>query len=299
MNSAARDASWKSQWASLNDNMFTDLNNDWSDSAWRTPDKTNMEGVDSSVIKSIPVYINGGTNGLFAQGSANGGTWTTIHGVDPAAADVDGQYQPYARAYGTATNSAFAAGHPDNILFALDAAMLRTKFDQGSVHSEVFEEPTTVKSSGGFIACSANGKALLMMLYRNSQDRWTDAWDPYGNPMFAGIPIVYCRGLDTSPLYPISTTGVGTEATATIVGPRFYGVNADYLQWLWHEGQYLEKMGPYDSREQPNRKTMYLRSFLASFCTDRRRHFFLSPGASVTATLPREFGTAVNNPSAP
>lgn len=261
---------------SLQTQLYTSL----SESLWAVPNTLTMDGNDPLQPYSIPVYLNQMTDGLFNPGSAGiGSTFTNIHTINPASAPY-GKYKPYVAAYGGGSAKGFTAGDPDNLIRFLSKAFRRTDFNPPPSGKEYFDNPeeTAIDRSGGFIAASEDGVSRLEHLYRTSQTEFRDWMDPAGTPMFKRRPVVYEAQLDTAQLYPISTTSTGTEATATLTGPRYYGINAKKMKLYWHKNRFLEFLEPF--RESLTMYTQGVNSFATMFCEDRSKHFFLYPQAS-------------------
>ncbi len=310
MNSKARAESYKNQWKSYFMNLHTDIVEFYDDALWAKPNYDDMEGVDGVQIKSLPVYLNAGTNGLFNQGSSNGGAWTTIHGINPAASATT-KYKPWQGTYGTAAGSGFAAGHPDNVIFALDVAIEKTKFKAPPLFKEDFDSDSEgFQVESGYLATSLWGRTLMKSCYRNHQDHWANQNDPYGNPLYAGIPVVWVQKLDRAPLY-LTVDGTTTvwegynagaltdNGSVATYGPRFYGVTPSSFRLIWNSNRYLKPIGPINSREQPTRFTKYWNSAAAMFCADRRKGFIITPVVDQTAILPPATGSSVSTPPPP
>lgn len=281
MTSKARREAYKNYWFELMQNMYTDMMQYWEEVLWATPNKLTMEAQDGQEMYSILAFLNEHTNGLFNPGSAGaGGVWTTVMGLDPTASDAT-NWVPTQLTYG-AGDTGFTPGNLKNVLNALDRVYMKTDFQPPPLHRQYFEDPMSLSKPGAFIACSLDGRSMVMHVYRESKDRWIDMKDPFQNPTYAGAPFVYIQQLDTVNAYAISTTSTGTERTATIVGPRFYGIQPEYMSTVFHSDRYMTNLGIFTDKATPTEHTMPINTFGNLVCRSRRRHFILSPAASQT-----------------
>lgn len=259
--------------------LVTQLYTSFAESFWKLPNFATMGGNDPVEPYSIAVFLNEMTSGLFNPGSAGvGGTFTEIHQINPAA-PAYAKYIPYRRSYGAGITG-FTVGAADNVIRSLSSAMRKTSFKPPPVGKEYFDKPeeSELDRSGGFIACSEDGVSRLEHLYRSSQTEWANWMDPSGNPVFKKVPVVYEAQLDTAPLYAVSTTGTAKESSATITGPRYYGINAKNMTMFWHRNRFLKWLKPL--REGPTMYTQHVNSMGTLFCPDRSKHFLLSPAVS-------------------
>lgn len=254
--------------------LQTKLMNSLSDSFWAVPNPTTMEGPNSTRPKSIPVYLNVGTSGLFNPGSS-GTAFTTIHGVDPANA----AYAAYRPFQGTYAN--FTVNDAGNPIRTFAKAMRRTAFKPAPIGKEYFvnEDDGDMAGDNGVIFCSEDGVSRVEFLYAASQDRWPSFMDPAGNPRYKNTQLVYESRLDDAPLYPLSTTGLASESGATITGPRYYGVNGRYLKVVFHIARFLEFLDPL--RTSLTGWQQGVNSLATVICADRSKHWFVSPSTSV------------------
>lgn len=252
--------------------LMTALYNDIEASFWRRPNAAKMAGTDPEWPTSIPAYLNVHTNGLFVEDAST--TWTVINGITVAS---NTRYVPYR---GTFSN--YTPATASNFIEAISKAVRKTSFTPPPRDKEYFnpESDDAVDKSGGAVFCSADGIAKAENLYRNSNDRWPDWMDPAGNPRFKGIQLVYVAALDDIAVYPnASGHGQSTEAAATITGPRYYGVNAQYLRMMWHKRRFFEWLDPF--RQNLTTWTQGVNSLGTMLCPDRSKLFFLSPSTSL------------------
>lgn len=252
--------------------LVTALYNDIEASFWRRPNNAKMGGNDPMWPTSLPAYLNVHTNGLFVEDAST--TWTAINGITVAS---NTRYVPYRGTYAN-----FTAGDASNFLVALRKAVRKTSFTPPPRDKEYFnpEGDDSVDKSGGVVYGSSDGISRVEGLYVNSQDRFVDYWDPAGNPRFKGIQLVYVAALDDLAVYPDgSGYGNSTESAADITGPRFYGVNAQYMKMHWHKRRFFEWLDPF--RQNLTTWTQGVNSLGTMLCPDRSKHFFLSPSTDL------------------
>lgn len=274
---------WTQEIWSKIQSLMTQLHGDLSSSMWAQPNVSTMGTSNASRPYSIPVYLNQMTSGLFNPGSSGGTAFTTIHGINPTSAPYQ-RYVPLQRTYGGAGATGFTVGDVNNIVGALSRCMRKTEFRPPPVDKEFFvpEDEGSIRGSGGAIFASELGVSRVEGVYVNSQSRWDDQWDPSGNPKFKRTPLVYAAALDNALLYPISTTSVGNEATATVTGPRYYGINANYMKLYFHKRRFMKFLEPF--RRNLTTWQQGVNSMATMLCPDRSKHFILYPQASHATT---------------
>lgn len=266
--------------------LMTALYGSLIEGMWAPPNLTNMGGTDPKQPYSLIVYLNEWANSLWASDSGAtgaGDAWTTIHGINPA---TEPRYRPYRATYG-ASGAGFTAGSIANLIFALSLAQRKTKFAPPPTDQNYFDpkEDTEIEGDKGVIFCSADGLARAEHLYRSSQDRWQDGWDPAGNPRFKNTMFVHEGELDSAAVYPNHTTpgsatGLVTESNTAgtfFTGPRYYGVNCQYAKMYFHKNRFLEFLKPF--RESLTGWTQGVNTIGTMLCPDRSPHFLLSPAA--------------------
>lgn len=284
---------WTQEIYNMWQSLYTALHKSFSYGFWRPPDPTNMGGSGQKYQASIPYIVNehlgypathGGANsvgtgyyGLYNTGSTQ---FRTIFGIDVP--NKPG-FVPYVKTYG-ASNTGFTANVITNVIYSLDMAVRKTTFKAPPVSRQYFdkEEETAIDKSGGAIFASAIGVSGLETLYRSSQDRWNDWMDPFGQPRFKGIPVVYERQLDTAPIY---VGGTKTEAGATITGPRYTGLNAKRARCYWHKNRFMKVLPPINDRRNPTLWAHYINSLMTVLSEDRSKHFLITPADSQTSVM--------------
>jgi len=293
---AYKDLYWRKQ-----QDLYTDQMNFFEELFWAAPSNAEMEAAGGQEMFSIPCFIHGndlqGTAGQvqtaehpleYSGGSAV--AWTTIANINPDTADGGENWANIVLQYGDASggsdSNGFTVGSIDNVLHFLDMAYHATDFRPPPMFPEYFENPQKQQRPGPFIACSLLGKTRLMFLYRESKDLWIDMKDPFFNPTYAGSPIVYIAQLDTAALYDnddqsalvteITASG-GGAASAEQIGPRYYGVQPQYLRPVFHTDRYFTSLGVMTDVEQPTTHVMPVNTYANLAPRSRNRHFLLAP----------------------
>jgi len=288
---AYKDLYWRKQ-----QQVYTDQMNYWEEILWAVPDSTAMEvSGTGSEMYSIPTFITQndphtagasaaaasqivqtGSHPLMAASTAWSGN---VAGIDPDAASSGGKWANTLVHYGTG-GAGFTTASLENVIHALDIAFHAVDFRPPPMFQEYYENPQAQQKPGPFIACSLEGKTKLMFLYRESKDTWVDMKDPFFNPTYAGAPIVYTAQLDTAALYNLGGTALATEAAATITGPRYYGIQPQYLRPVFHTDRYFTSLGVMTDLEQPTTHVMPINTYAQLCPRSRNRHFMVAPLAS-------------------
>lgn len=271
--------------------LYTALHDSFSLGFWRPPDPNTMGAQGKKYQNSIPVILNdhlgapashGAATSLLAStrlGLFNTGArqWRTIHEID---VPTTPKYVPRLQGYGAAGDVGFTPKNLGNVIFALDMAVRKTTFKPPPISRNYFdnEMETAIDKSGGVIFASALGVAGLQFVYQASQDRWQDWMDPYGQPKYKGIPVVYESQLDIQPLYlAAGGASLTTEMLADITGPRYYGVNAKRYRAYFKKNRFMKLLKPINSRDNPTFWTQFVNSLMSTMCEDRSKHFLVFP----------------------
>lgn len=283
---------WTQEMFNMMQSLYTALHQSFALGFWRVPNPANMGKQGYKYQNSIPAILNDHFGAPASHGAAtslaattryglfNTGTaqWREIHGIDVVNTP---KFKPYFKGYG-AGGAGFAVNTLSNVIFAIDMAVRKTTFKPPPVSRQYFEkeEETAIDKSGGAIFASARGVAGLQWLYANSQDRWGDWMDPFGQPKYKGIPIVYESQLDTQPLYQAAgLASTTTEDLADIAGPRYYGVNAKRYKAYFHKNRFMKLLTPINSLKAPTTRVQYVNSLMSTLCDDRSKHFMVFPTA--------------------
>lgn len=282
---------WTQELFNMMQSLYTKLHQVLAYSLWRPANPADMGAQGLKYPHSFPSFLtehpgapatHGGASagttryGLFNTGTAQ---WRTIHGQDVPNTP---NFVPYIAGYG-AGGAGFTPNNIANAIFAIDMGVRKTTFRAPPINRDFFQADAegSIDQSGGFIAGSAKAVAGLEFLYRSSQDRWNDWMDPFGQPRFKGIPVVYEYQLDAAPLYDDGASGLTSEmlAAATKKGPRFYGVNARYTRVYFKKNRFMKMLTPMNDRKNPTFWTQYVNTLMSVQCTDRKKNFIIYPAA--------------------
>lgn len=290
--STSRSARTKQTWVNtawdLLQSLKVKVHESLDDSYFAKPDYGLMGGTDPRHPVSIHAILNGFKNGLFNPGSNVGSVWPELFGMAPSNADF-ARFKPRVFRYGdgvTAGGTGFTPGHSKSIIRSLASAFNKTGFRPPVMDKEFFtpESAANIPASGGFVACSDWGLSSMATFYANSNANWDDLSDPHNFPKYRGVPFVYVATLDDTQAYPVMSAGTDedvnvtntdTEIACTITGPRFFGINPDWMRIYWHESMFLELL-PLLRLNQTGYEQAVL-SCLSQTCHDRQMHFFLAP----------------------
>lgn len=256
-------------------NLWTDMCNSMEDELWATPNETDMESStpsDARVPYSIPCFITENTNG--APLNADNTSWSTVQGISPSAqAKWRNQQETYTYNSSTDTTTIFTR---------MSKLLHQVKFDRLPKHGEYSDKTT----SPHVILCSLAGMTNYEHALRTNQDEFrgigkTSGQDPdYNNPTFRNVPLDYIEALDTASLY---TDGSATadEDGATLTGPRYYFVNGEYMNFIWHSENYciLEDPVNLTAGGQPFTYVQHVDCWNNLIARSRYRQGILSPSA--------------------
>lgn len=263
-------------WAKMQE-LWTQCYGSWSDTFWCVPDQASMMGTTPTRPICIPAIVNAFANGLFQETPGTSATyWTSVNQVAPSTVPA---WVPYIGTYG-AGGAGFTANNAANLIPALVQAFLKTEFEPPPSHKDYFDPPDEAQMmpSGSALITSAVGLGNVMGLYVNSQHKWDNYNDPRNSPMYGGCPFVYEQALDSLPIY-LNTAGTGltTESAADLTGPRYYGINFNYLRTYFHAAKAMQVLEP--MRRGLTTWQQGINTMGTVLCTGRNRHFILSPSA--------------------
>ena len=216
--------------------LWTSILNGMEDQLWAAADTSQMEAAAGKQPYSIPAMINEQTNGLAtASATLDGTTWTTKQGIAPA---TETRWAPKTVTYGS-----LAVATAGNVLTAFDDMFLSVKFDAPPTHQEYFEDP---HMNAQFITSNKQGVNHYQFLLRESQDQFvvTGRQDPsFLTPKYGGIDVLYTAQLDTAAIYvgTVSGTPVAANSGPDNKGPRYYWINGNYCNPVYHSSRYLFK----------------------------------------------------------
>lgn len=298
LSKGARHHKYKTLKHSIEQNLYTGLLEGLDDQLWARPDTAEMETTTGEKPYTIPAFINEEVNGLAAANVDVGGTaWTTIQGINPV---TKTNWKAFTSAYnmlGDYSNrsSHTAAATATHLFEALSAAYYRTRFEQLPFRPDLSE---TV-SSQAFIGASQEGIVNYELSLRSNQDTFvtTGRQDPaYNMPKFRGIDMVYLSPLDTALLYDSGAAAVNEADATRAGGPRYYGVNSNYVCKCIHRNRYFYRKPAFSPSKQPFTKIVIVDMWHNNVFRSLRRHFLVTPyGANADVGVGAE-GLAGNLP---
>jgi hypothetical protein len=261
---------WTSKWNGMERHM------------WAEPNTDTMEADGGLEPFSIPAFVNEGTSGLFDPLDGGSAAFTTVEGIDPTDPTLGRtRFVPATRTYDSA-----AVNNDGNIISIFDMMWKDVRFEMPPTMTSYFEDP---KFNRQCIYTSRVGQSAYQQLLRQSQDAFVVAGrqDPsYADPMYYGIPIKWVSELDTATLYAnTATTDTVSEATADLIGPRYYWLNSQYLYPVFHDEMYFEKDEVSRHHNDPDTFVCPVATWYNIICTSRRRQGLVSPAADLYASL--------------
>lgn len=240
---------------------------------WNAADQAAMEAGDKFL--SIPYYITEDTSGmaLQADGSTN---ITAINGVTMA--QTNGQYDNVRKTYAAAGGDAADA---TDLLGALVSACRAAHFQGMPIGSE-YASPESLPE---LIMTSDWGCDLVQAAYRNhGGNSWGNMEvTPYGLKI-GMMTLVNVSILNDAPLY-VNAAGnaLVAETAADIIGPRYYGIRQKELRMLFQKNNFMQPDEPVNLTEvgKPYDWVQIWKSANQLWCSDRRRHFIVSPSVDI------------------
>ena len=286
-----RSLKYKDVWFKKQMNSYSDWNDFQEEQYWLPPDTTRMEASGGDLMYSIPSLLNEYTSGLPGSGNP-GGAWTTKCGINPTTAGLT-NWDNQRFGYQDLTTGSSMTGN--SVLVAFKQAMQKLDFRPAPQFAQYNEAAN--RNSAGFIACNGLARSTIWRVYQGAQNRWDNAMDPYGNPVFDGAPFVYIAALDGALIYP---TGSASPDTSTLshdgntaggggggggfgfAGPRFWLIQPEYLRQIYHERFTMANLGVMDDRAQPTSHTMPLLTWTNLFPRSLRRHAVIAPTGDIS-----------------
>ncbi len=272
-------------------NLFTDLTEGYENDCFTTPDFTSMEASGGQTPQSLGSFITEHNPtatiaaGSITTGGRPGGatTYTTVQGIDPTAASVDGKWGNQLGGYTGATD----ALDPQqlimaNSLFNTFARMFKRLSYKRMPKGPEFSDPA---SRPNVIGCSLDGSTLFEDALRRSNDLLVAAGrqDPSFDASFRGVEVEYIEGFDNAALYDNGSGGYETEtASAGTEGPRFWFINGLYMLHVWHSDRYFHYIPPFQPSAQPMTTISMVDCWHNMVCRSRRRHGLVVPVSDVT-----------------
>ena len=284
--------------------LYTSLLNGMEDMLFATPSQSEMEAAGGKKPYSIPCFINEGTNTEWGVGSGT----DNAEAFDAGVMGIDGvsktkwqnQTVGYEALNGEGAGDA-TISEDEHLFSAFDTMYLKLKFQAPPTRQEYFENDNLFRQ---FIACSRAGITQYMTALRGNQDRFAapSRQDPaYLKPTYGGIELEYVANLDTGALYPqytpadaalgnqdrhdpdVSTTPLA-EINGTndyLDGSRYYWINANYLNLVFHTKRYMVKHPVMTHPNQPFTHVQPVDCWMNFVCRSRQRQGLVIPNNAV------------------
>jgi hypothetical protein len=214
-----------------------------------------------------------------------GGAWTSFMGIVPPA---NSRWVPTQVPYGGAGAVGFTVGNTNNIMAAMTKAVLKCQMLKPPIHKEYFHEVEVSGQSDYFMTSDIETVTKIMRLWTESKDVWPNMLDPWQNPKFRGIPLVYETYLDYYAGYRTgasdalqtawATHGNGTDKT----GGRVYGWNPRSTYTVFSQDWFMKQMkgGALRDKKQPDTEQTTYATAGNNWCNDRGANFVLFPEAN-------------------
>lgn len=233
------------------------------------PNAAKMEGALSATAispHSIFQVINEDANGLPSG-------FTEHAGQSPTAAGIGSNYTCVQETYSSDALSTF-----DTPLEALDRGRRKAQYPAPRTFAEYFERDDMRRA---MILASNLGVNSWEFLNRNGQQNW----EKFGEggvytPMHHGIPVQYWAKMDDAAIYDDGSSGLVTEtdASALAQGPRFMGVNGNFMHptingsRFWYPDEVFR-----NTPDQPETWIFRYVTWWNLTWTSLRRHFHVAP----------------------
>lgn len=263
-------------------NLQTDICKNWESEMWAVPNHDLMESATPSGPRqplSIPCGITESTAGipLGSAGTAWGGA-ATVQNINVT---NNPNWDNQRETYGIGTPDFRVAIEAAEIFAPMSRLVHKLRFDRlpkGAQYSDKTSSPHV-------ILCSLLGISSYENALRLNQDTFRgigkmSGQDPdYNNPTFRNIPLDYIAELDTAALYATTAgTSLATETTTPdLVGPRYYFINGEYLNFVVHSENYLVLEEPIRPSGQPFTRVQDVDCWNNLIFRSRKRHGILSP----------------------
>ncbi|UCC71262.1 MAG: hypothetical protein JSV86_12815 [Gemmatimonadota bacterium] len=279
-NAKARAQKYKSLMYQKHQNLWTSVCNGLEDELWATPNNSEMESATPTGARqplSIPAIVNEHTSTIPLDVDLT--AWTTVQGINVS---NEANWRNAQQTYTFTSASALGAA---GIFAPMSKLLYSVSFDKLPKNPEYSDKYT----SPHVILCSLNGIANYEFALRSNQDEFrgigkTSGQDPdYNAPTFRNVPLSYIDSLDSADLYTDGSALVDEESS-TVTGPRYYFINGEYLNFVWHSENYcvLEKPVNLTAVGQHATWVQVVDCWNNLFARSRKRHGILYPSASTT-----------------
>ena len=244
--------------------LYTSFLNGIEDALFAVPNTNTMEAAAGTNPYSLFAYFNQGEANLW--GATDGGSnehtnkFDTLQTIDP---EVKTKWQIQESGYTNSSTTTAGLQIDDTnagLLAAFDNMYYKVKFQAPPTQKEYFESDSLFRQ---VIMCSRLGINTYAAQRRASQNRFAapSMQDPaFLKPTYGGIEVEYVAGRDSAAVYPEPLTAVGVGAAADrhdnaavthfgtpaletastgATGPRYYWVNANYMNIVFHSSRYM------------------------------------------------------------
>lgn len=277
--------------------MWIDTHEKLDSYLFTVPDATTMEGEDGMDHMSLFAINNEEDRGLF--GTEAGAPWTTVFGLSPTSAAVDGRWQPQRKGYASIADAPGATTlTTTDLCTQLESLMDDCMFKQPKTHAEWWVKDDLRSYQ---IWTTKQGRNNFKRALKNGQDHWVAGpQDPaYSDPTMRGIPVKRVQHLETAAVYYDSTgtpnyttEGTAAESGATNAwytdsasvghhpGPRYYLFNFNYTFPVFNDERFFYKDKPGRHNNVRDTWTVPMTVWHNIFCTSRQHNGVLFPSAT-------------------
>jgi hypothetical protein len=227
----------------------TDTFNTMEEQLWATPSNADMEAQTGTNPFSIPTFVT--EDGLAPAG------FTTVMGLNPS---NEVNWRNQVRTYDPADPT-----DPDNgIVQAMDNLFMDVRFKAPRDKAQYYESDDLQQM---MIATNRNGRAIYLLLTRDSNDRLVGAdLGHHQNSLdYSGLPVEYIAELD--------------NAGYADGSPRYFFLNLKYLHPIFHTTEYMKEEPPIRHPRQPYSYVVWHTTYYNVWCSSRRRQGIIAPSS--------------------
>lgn len=241
---------------------------------WRVPVQSEMEGINAKYPHSIPAFIcesTHGTSGIGVPTDASGAqSWSSMLGLDVSTAGLNTGFDNKRATY---TSLGGADQKANDMVGALKRMRRRLHYKPLPMGAQY----GTKESSPNVIFASEMGVDYLDAALRNGTNhQWSNANVNGANLQIAGIEVEYLSSLEDYAGFDAGSS-LGTEATATNKGPRFWFVSQKGLCPQFFEGEFFDADEPMRDSRSPNDWVQHYHLWAQLFPMNRRHLGIVSP----------------------
>ena len=282
--------------------LYTSFLNGIEDALFAVPNANTMETSSGTNPYSLFAFMNQGTSNLWGDGSSanHANVFGTLQTLDPG---TKTKWQHQQSGYTNGAGDHLISNTDRGLMAAFDDMYYKVKFQAPPTQKEYFESDNLFRQ---VILCSRNGINTYSAQLRASQDRFAapSMQDPaFLKPTYGGIELEYVAGLDSAAVHPqtmSATTGAANldnnvAATAThfatpatednstnATGPRYYWVNANYMNIVFHSSRYMVRHDVMRHPNQPFTSIQPIDCWYNLVCKSRNRLGLVSPNTNAS-----------------